>query len=69
MRSVYWHFPTGIGRAAFDIVIESGMLYLAEQLIIVISIAGRLPSQSIVIGISVQIYVRILHPQKAENLL
>ena len=62
MRSSSWQFPTGIGRAAIDIVIESGMLYLAVQLIFVISFAGRLPSVGIVIGISVQIYVRILHP-------
>ena len=68
-RSVYWEFPTGIGRAVIDIVIESGMLYLAVQLIFVISYAGMLPSLAIVTGISVQIYVRIPHPLKAEKLL
>ena len=62
MRSAYWQFPTGIGRGAIDIVIGSGMLYLAEQLIIVISIIRRIPALDIVYGISVQIYVRILHP-------
>ena len=66
IRSV--KFPTGIGRAAIDIVIESGMLYLAAQLIFVILFAIRHPAQSIASVIAVQIYVRIPHPWEAENL-
>ena len=53
-------FPTGTGQAAIDIVIESGMLYLAVQLVFVILFAIRHPAQGIVAVIAVQIYVRIL---------
>ena len=60
-------FPTGIGRATFDIVIESGMLYLATQLILAILFAIRHPAQSIASVIAVQIYVRIPHPWEAED--
>jgi hypothetical protein len=56
------HFPTGTGRAAMDIVIESGMLYLAVQLVFVILFAIRHPAQGIVAVIAVQIYVRIPSP-------
>ena len=69
MCSVYWQFPTGIGRASIDIVIESGMLYFVVQLIFVISFCSGLHSLGIVTGITVQIYVRILHPLKAEDSL
>jgi hypothetical protein len=55
-------FPTGTGRAAIDIVIESGMLYLAVQLVFVILFAIRHPAQGIVGVIAVQIYVRIPSP-------
>jgi hypothetical protein len=53
------NFPTGVGRAAIVMVIESGMLYLAVQLIFVILFATRHPSEAIVEGIVVQIYVCI----------
>ena len=62
-------FPTGTGRAAIDIVVESGMLYLAVQLVFVVLFAIAHPAQGIVGVIAVQIYVRILHPWKAENSL
>ena len=62
-------FPIGIGRATIDIVIESGMLYLAVQLIFVILFATRHPAQTIASVIAVQIYVRIPHPWKVENSL
>ena len=55
-------FPTGTGRAAIDIVVESGMLYLAVQLVFVILFAIRHPAQGIVGVIAVQIYVRISLP-------
>jgi hypothetical protein len=67
MRSA--QFPTRTGQAAIDIVVESGMLYLAVQLIFVILFAIRHPAQGIVGVIAVQIYVRIPHPWKAENSL
>lgn len=54
MRSA--RFPTGTGQAAIDIVVESGMLYLAVQLIFVILFAIRHPAQGIVGVIAVQIY-------------
>ena len=62
-------FPTGIGRATIDIVIESGMLYLAAQVIFAILFATRNPAQGIAEAVVVQIYVRIPHSWKAENLL
>jgi len=49
-------FPTGTGQAAIDIVVESGMLYLAVQLIFVVLFAIRHPAQGIVGVIAVQIY-------------
>ncbi len=60
MRSA--RFPTRTGRAAIDIVVESGMLYLAVQLVFVILFSIRHPAQGIVGVIAVQIYVRIPHP-------
>jgi hypothetical protein len=60
MRSA--RFPTGTGRAAIDIVVESGMLYLAVQLVFVILFAIRHPAQGVVGVIAVQIYVRIPSP-------
>ena len=61
-------FPTGIGRAAINTIIESGMLYLAAQLVFVILFSMRHPAQSIASVIAVQVYVRILHLWEAENL-
>jgi hypothetical protein len=51
-------FPTGTGRAAINVVIESGMLYLVVQLIFVILFYMRHPAQAVVAMIAVQIYVR-----------
>jgi len=65
MRSA--QFPSGTGRAAIDIVVESGMLYLAVQFVFVILFAIRHPAQGIVGVIAVQIYVRIPHPWKARK--
>ena len=62
-------FPTGIGRAVIDIIIESGMLYLAAQLILAVLFATRNPAQGIAEVIAVQIYVRIPHLWEAENSL
>jgi len=49
-------FPSGTGRAAIDIVVESGMLYLVVQLIFVILFAIGHPAQGVVGVIAVQIY-------------
>ncbi|KAF8499549.1 hypothetical protein F5888DRAFT_84798 [Russula emetica] len=49
-------FPSRTGQAAIDIVVESGMLYLAVQLIFVILFAIRHPAQGIVGVIAVQTY-------------
>ena len=62
-------FPTRTARAALKIVIESGMLNLAVQLIHVILYAIGHPAMGIVAVIAVQIFVRIPHPWKAENSL
>ena len=51
-------FPIGTGRAVIDIVVESGMLYLAVQLAWVILFATRHPAQGIAGVVAVQIYVR-----------
>jgi hypothetical protein len=51
-------FPMDTGRAAIDIVVESGMVYLAVQLVFVVLFAIRHPAQGIVGVIAVQIYVR-----------
>ena len=69
IRGTHWQFPTGIGSAAINIVIESGMLYLAVQLIFVILIVTGNPAQGIASTIAAQIYVRIPHPWKTENSL
>ena len=61
------HFLSTTGKAAIDIVVESGMLYLAVQLIFVILFAIGHPAQGIVGVIAVQIYVRIPHLWKTEN--
>ena len=55
-------FPTRTGQAAIDIVVESGMLYLAVQLVFVTLFAIRHPAQGIVGVIAVQIYVSRPHP-------
>jgi hypothetical protein len=52
------YFPASTGRAAIDIVIESGMLYLAVQLVFVVLFALRHPAQDIAGMMAVQIYVR-----------
>ncbi|KAI0302497.1 hypothetical protein BC826DRAFT_1144882 [Russula brevipes] len=49
-------FPTGTGRAAIDVIIESGLLYLVVQLIFVVLFAIGHPAQGIVAAIAVQIY-------------
>ena len=59
--------PTGIGRATIDIIIESGMLYLAAQLVFVILFSIRHPAQGTASVIAVQIYVSISHPWETEN--
>jgi hypothetical protein len=46
------------GRAAIDIVVESGVVYLAVQLVFVVLFAIRHPAQGIIGVIAVQIYVR-----------
>ncbi|KAI0248136.1 hypothetical protein BJV78DRAFT_1396585 [Lactifluus subvellereus] len=50
------HFRVGTGRAAIDIVIESGAIYLAVQLVLLILAAIGHPAQGIVAVIAVQIY-------------
>jgi hypothetical protein len=62
-------FPTRTGQAVIDIVVESGMLYLAVQLVFVILFAIGHPAADIVRVIAVQIYVRIPYRCKAENSL
>jgi hypothetical protein len=57
-------FPMGTSRTAIDIVIESGMLYLAVQLVFVILFAIQHPAQGIVGVIAVQIYVRSCDPDE-----
>jgi len=54
LRGVY--FPEGTGRAAIDIVIESGALYLVVQLVFVVLFAIHHPAQGIVGVIAVQVY-------------
>jgi hypothetical protein len=60
-------FPTGTGRTTIEIVVESGMLYLAVQLVFVVLFAIRHPAQGIVGVIAVQIYVRVPFTLKGEN--
>jgi hypothetical protein len=59
--------PTKTGRAAIDIIVESGMLYLAIQLVFVILFALRLPAQAITARMAVQIYVRIRHQRNCSE--
>ena len=54
-------FPMDTSRHAIDIVVESGMVYLAVQLVFVVLFAIRHPAQGIVGVIAVQIYVRNHH--------
>jgi hypothetical protein len=51
-------FPTDTGRAAIDIVVESGLLYLIVQLIFVILFAIHHPAECVISFIAVQVYVR-----------
>ena len=67
MRSA--QFPTGTGQAIIKIVVESGMLYLAVQLIFVVFFAFGHPVAVTVRAIAVQIFVRIPYPWKEENSL
>ena len=55
------NFPTGPGRAAIAITIESGMLNFVVQLITCILVSMRHPGVGVVIGVSVQTFVRIHH--------
>ncbi|KAI0258217.1 hypothetical protein BC834DRAFT_831142 [Gloeopeniophorella convolvens] len=50
------HLSSGAGRAAFDIIIESGALYLVVQLIFVVLFAIHHPAQGILAVVAVQIY-------------
>jgi hypothetical protein len=50
-------FPTGTGRAAINIIIESGLLYVAVQLIFVVLFAIGHPAERIIRSIAIQIYV------------
>jgi len=49
-------FPMDTSRPAIDIVVESGMVYLAVQLVFVVLFAIRHPAQDIVAVIAVQVY-------------
>ena len=51
------NLPVGRGRATIDIIVESGAIYLAVQLILVILFAIGHPAQAIVTLVAVQIYV------------
>jgi hypothetical protein len=62
-------FPTGTSQAIIKIVVESGMLYLAVQLIFAVLMAIKHRAKIIVAMIAVQIYVRIPYPWKAGNSL
>ena len=62
------HFPLGTGRAATGIVIESGALYLAVQLVLVVLFAIEHPAQGIIAVIAVQIYVRNRHLSRTTKL-
>jgi hypothetical protein len=53
------NFPTETGRAAIAIIIESGVLYLVVQVVLCIFFVKNHPAENIVLGISVQVYVRI----------
>jgi hypothetical protein len=75
-----WHFsPRKVGdmrsaqfrtgRATIEIVVESGMLYLAVQFVFVVLFAIRHPAQGIVGVIAVQIYVRVPLTLKGEKSL
>lgn len=52
------HFPGGTGRAAINIVVESGMLYLVVQLIFVVLFAIGHPALDIIAVVAIQTYVR-----------
>ena len=67
MRST--QFTTGTGRAVIEIVIESGMLYLAVQFVFVILFAMQHPARVIFGAITVQIYVRYSVTLKAGSSL
>ena len=55
-------FPTGTSQAIIKIVVESGMLYLAVQIIFAVLMAIGHPAHVIVAMIAEQIYVRIPYP-------
>ena len=49
---------TRISQAAVVIIVESGMLYLAVQLVLVVLVSLDHPAQDVVAPIALQIYVR-----------
>jgi hypothetical protein len=53
--------PTRSGLAAINIVVESGMLYLAAQLTYVVLWKIEHPAEAIAALMAVQIYVRVCH--------
>ena len=54
-------FPVDTSRPVIDIVVESGMVYLAAQLVFVVLFSIRHPAQGVVAVNAVQIYVRNRH--------
>ena len=62
-------FSTGTSQTIIKIVVESGMLYLAVQLVLAVLIAIKHRAKIIVGVIAVQIYVRIPYSWIAENSL
>ena len=50
---------TRVAHSAMSIVVESGMLYLATQLVFVVLVSIQHPAQAIVAVMAVQIYVRV----------
>ena len=50
---------TRVAHSAMSIVVESGMLYLATQLVFVVLVSIKHPAQAIVAVMAVQIYVRV----------
>ena len=55
------NFPTGTGRAAIAIIIESGMLYFSVQLVYCILFSTGSHAVGVIGEIAVQIYVSIRH--------
>jgi hypothetical protein len=55
------NFPVGTGRTALAIVIESGVLYLSAQFTYCILYVIGNPAHLILVGIALQVFVRICH--------